>query len=257
MTQLVLTKESSNEQIKQYFDAVLKIQQSGEEFPVSLDDVWPLVYSEKGKAVRALKNDFIESVDYLSFAQNGKREIGATVIKSYTLSSSCFEFFIARKVRPVFEVYRQVFHKATNPKISLDTISRKDIARMLYEAEEEKEIMAEQMALVESENQKNKPFVDFAKTVSEVDECLKIEDYAKVIYKDTKMGRNKLFEWMRDKGILQLNNKPYQKYITAGYFKVSEKTFDRGGVSVPYTLTLITGKGQIAIHRKFMRDESL
>ena len=31
----------------------------------------------------------------------------------YNISVSCMEFFIARKVRPVFEVYRQVFHKTT------------------------------------------------------------------------------------------------------------------------------------------------
>lgn len=30
------------------------------------------------------------------------------------LSLPCLEFFIARKVRPVFEVYRQVFHKVAS-----------------------------------------------------------------------------------------------------------------------------------------------
>lgn len=30
------------------------------------------------------------------------------------LSIPCLEFFIARKVRPVFEVYRQVFHKVAS-----------------------------------------------------------------------------------------------------------------------------------------------
>lgn len=30
------------------------------------------------------------------------------------LSVPCLEFFIARKVRPVFEVYRQVFHKVAS-----------------------------------------------------------------------------------------------------------------------------------------------
>ena len=35
------------------------------------------------------------------------------------LSVPCLEFFIARKVRPVFEVYRQVFHKVASGGISL------------------------------------------------------------------------------------------------------------------------------------------
>lgn len=40
--------------IKKYFIAVLNLAKSSEEFPVNLDEVWMLVYSEKSKAVRAL-----------------------------------------------------------------------------------------------------------------------------------------------------------------------------------------------------------
>ena len=112
MANIILSKESSNNELKCYFEAVLKLSQSDNEFPINLCDVWMLAYSEKGKAVRALKKDFIEGIDYTSFAQNGKREIGGTVTRNYYLSVSCLEYFIARKVRPVFEVYRQVFHKA-------------------------------------------------------------------------------------------------------------------------------------------------
>lgn len=114
---IILTKESSSEEVKNYFQAILALSQEDQYYPVNLDDVWPLVYSEKSKAVRALKNDFIEGVDYQSFAINGKREIGATVTHVYHLTLSCLEFFIARKVRPVFEVYRQVFHGVAQGKL--------------------------------------------------------------------------------------------------------------------------------------------
>lgn len=112
MANIILSKESGSNELRCYFEAVLKLSQSDNEFPINLSDVWMLAYSEKGKAVRALKKDFIEGIDYTSFAQNGKREIGGTVTHNYLLSVSCLEYFIARKVRPVFEVYRQVFHKA-------------------------------------------------------------------------------------------------------------------------------------------------
>lgn len=118
MANIILSKESSENELKGYFEAVLKLAQSANEFPINLEDVWMLVYSEKGKAVRALKKDFIEGIDYTSFAQNGKREIGGTVTHNYMLSTSCLEYFIARKVRPVFEVYRQVFHKAVKKEIT-------------------------------------------------------------------------------------------------------------------------------------------
>lgn len=108
-----LTAASSEQQLRTYFNGLLEIARTQKnDFPVNLEDVWRLVYAEKGKAVRALKRYFIEGVDFSSFAQNGKREKGGTVIHNYFLSLSCLEFFVARKVRAVFEVYRQVFHKA-------------------------------------------------------------------------------------------------------------------------------------------------
>lgn len=130
-----LTKQSSEAEIKAYFCAVLNLAKSNEEFPVNLEEVWPLVYTEKGKAVRALKSNdlFMEGVDYISLAQNDKQDSplaqngkrlasgkfnGENKV-TYMLSVPCLEFFIARKVRPVFEVYRQVFHKVAEGKISL------------------------------------------------------------------------------------------------------------------------------------------
>lgn len=54
-TAIVLTKESNEVTIRSYFEGVLKLFQSTNNFPVNLNDVWMLAYSEKGKAVRALK----------------------------------------------------------------------------------------------------------------------------------------------------------------------------------------------------------
>lgn len=115
-TDLILSKESSESEIKAYFNVVLKLSQSDNEFPINLDEVWPLVYSEKSKAVRALKETYIENVDYIPLAQNGERcedgKFNGSNRIDYKLTVSCMEFFIARKVRPVFEVYRQVFHQS-------------------------------------------------------------------------------------------------------------------------------------------------
>lgn len=126
---LQLTKQSTAQEIKAYFEEVLRISRDSEEFPVNLDDVWPLVYSRKDKAVRALQtNDlFLQNVDYQVLpqngensgvlAQNGGKLQGGRPTDIYMLSVPCLEFFIARKVRPVFEVYRQVFHKVASGEI--------------------------------------------------------------------------------------------------------------------------------------------
>jgi hypothetical protein len=122
MNQVTLTKTSTENEIKIYFKKVLELKQSGEEFPVNLELVWPLVYGKKSDAVEALKKDFIQSVDYKSLRQNPQR--GAASPINYHLSVSCMEYFIARKVRPVFEVYRQVFHEitASKPLSTLDLL---------------------------------------------------------------------------------------------------------------------------------------
>lgn len=117
---LILTKESVPSDIERYFRGVLALDQQDKVFSVNLDDVWQLAYSERGKAIRALKANFIENVDFLPIARNGenspahngKQDWGGNNKVDYYLTSACLEYFIARKVRPVFEVYRRVFHHA-------------------------------------------------------------------------------------------------------------------------------------------------
>ena len=60
MKDLSLNKESNENEIKRYFKAILKLSQSENEFPVNLDDVWPLIYERRDSAVKALVRDFIE-----------------------------------------------------------------------------------------------------------------------------------------------------------------------------------------------------
>lgn len=122
-----LTKQSSEAEIKAYFTEVLKLAQSEEQFPVNLDDVWPLVYNRKQEAVRSLQNNnlFLQGIDYQVLRRNAQKSEGVLTnngensnmgrpTEDYFLTVPCLEFFIARKVRPVFEVYRQVFHKAVS-----------------------------------------------------------------------------------------------------------------------------------------------
>lgn len=128
---LQLTKQSTAQDIKAYFEEVLRLSKDSKEFPVNLDDVWPLVYSRKDKAVRALQSNdlFLQNVDYQVFpkngensgvlAQNGGKVPNGRPTETYMLSVPCLEFFIARKVRPVFEVYRQVFHKVANGELPM------------------------------------------------------------------------------------------------------------------------------------------
>lgn len=113
-TGIILTKLSSDNELKLYFSIVREKAKSGEEFPFNFDEVWQLGYDRKDNAVRALKNYFIEGVDYQALLQNEELSngVGSTRKMLYYLTTSCLEFFVARKDRRVFDIYRMVFHKA-------------------------------------------------------------------------------------------------------------------------------------------------
>lgn len=196
MANLILSKESSESEIKRYFNAVLELSKSDNEFPINLDEVWMLIYSEKGKAVRALKENFIEGVDYNTFAQNGKTETGGYKVIEYHLTVSCMEFFIARKVRPVFEVYRQVFHK-----VAKHELSRKELALMVLQAEEEKERLllennhlSETVNLQTEELQKAAPKVNYYDTHLQSVNTLTTTQVAKEIGMNAEKLNSKLKE---------------------------------------------------------------
>lgn len=110
-----LTKASTSDELRQYFNAILQLAKDENKFPINLDEVWPLAYARRDVAVRELRKSFIDGEDYLAenevFHQNVENSKQGRPGITYHLSLSCLEYFIARKVRPVFEVYRQVFHK--------------------------------------------------------------------------------------------------------------------------------------------------
>lgn len=110
----ILTKDSSRNEIENYFRVILQLSKSKEEFPINLNDVWALIYSQKSDAVSALKKGFIQDIDYQVLRQNPQNPQGGRPSDEYFLSLPCLEFFIARKVRNVFEVYRKVFHVTAN-----------------------------------------------------------------------------------------------------------------------------------------------
>ncbi|KAA6319951.1 hypothetical protein EZS27_030218, partial [termite gut metagenome] len=98
-----LSKSSANTEIKAYFSEVLRLASNNEEFPVNLDEVYPLVYPRKDHAVRGLKSDFIEgedfiiqNPDYQVFPKNEENKKTGRSTEAYYLSVPCLEYLIAK-----------------------------------------------------------------------------------------------------------------------------------------------------------------
>lgn len=70
-----------------------------------------------------------------------------------------------------------------------------------------------------------KPMIAFAETVAASSDTIDMSEMAKLICKEgIKIGRNRLFDFLRDNNILRHNNEPYQKYVDNGWFNVEEIT---------------------------------
>lgn len=107
------------------------------------------------------------------------------------------------------------------------------------------------------ENYRNKPMVEFSKTVSGSKDSIHIGQFAKLIG----VGQNTMFDWLRQKGYLgragSNYNMPLQKYLNMGIFSLKENIGkDRDGSTVIYPPTpLVTGKGQVYLHEKYNQSQ--
>jgi anti-repressor protein len=88
----------------------------------------------------------------------------------------------------------------------------------------------------------NQHKVDFFGDVADVSNLKTMNDVAKAFG----AGRNKLYAKLREMKILMEGNSPYQQYCTQGYFKVKQIT--RNGIL--HNVTLVTGKGELWLHKK-------
>lgn len=78
---------------------------------------------------------------------------------------------------------------------------------------------------LQADNERMKPKAEFFDAVTDSKDAIDMGQVAKVLNYPG-IGRNKLFEILRDNGILQQNNQPYQKYIDCGYFRVIEQKYE-------------------------------
>lgn len=243
-----LTKSSSSEEIKAYFKAILSLTKASEKYPVNLDEVWMLVYERKDNATKALMRDFIEGEDFITVRQ--KAEGGKFASIDYLLSVPCLEYFIARKVRPVFEVYRQVFHKVTNTPVYL--IPQTYSEALLLAANQAREI--EQLNLekqqLASENERNRPKVQFADCIMQASTCISVAEMANILKQNGLFykGQNALYGYLRYNGYLLQRgirrNLPSQKAINKGVMRIAERPYITNGQVGFNRITVITPYGQ-------------
>ena len=98
--------------------------------------------------------------------------------------------------------------------------------------------------VLENKIQEDKPKVEFYNDVTDSKHTCDMQTVAKTLnFKG--VGRNTLFEILRSENILQADNKPYQKFVDAGWFRLIETKYndEMSGELRIYFKTVVFQKG--------------
>lgn len=132
-----------------------------------------------------------------------------------------------------------------------DLIANPELAIKAFTALKEER---EKNKALQADNERMKPKEEFFDAVTDSKDAIDMGQVAKVL-NYPKIGRNKLFEILRENGILQQNNQPYQTYIDRGYFRVVEQKFEPTPGEIRINIkTLVFQKG-IDYIRKILDDK--
>lgn len=114
-------------------------------------------------------------------------------------------------------------------------------------------VIEAQKMLAEKDKQieEMKPKAEFFDAVADSKTAISMNEVSKVLGIKG-YGRNNLFEFLRNNGILDRWNVPYQRYIDARWFRVVEQKYMKNGEPFVSTKTLVYQKGVEAIRKKIL-----
>lgn len=112
-------------------------------------------------------------------------------------------------------------------------------------------LAAEQQERIEAQGKQIEelvPKAEFFDTVAGSKGAVSMQDVAKVLDYPG-MGRNNLFAFLREQGILDKKNRPYQQFVDQGYFRLIEQSYEVEGETQISFRTLVYQKGVDFIRR--------
>lgn len=165
------------------------------------------------------------------------------VLGSRKPEARAFKRWIVHEVMPSIRKHGAYM----TPQTLLDAVKKPEGLMTLVQA-----LAEEQQLRIVAETQRDEaqkyieaaqPKIDFTEHVEALEGSVPMDIFAKIIAKrGIKIGRNRLFAWLRRNGYLMQSNQPYQRYADT-YFKsgfaIKRQRF------VPYVQ--VTGKGMVHI----------
>lgn len=252
------TSEAAKPQIFQHpmFGEIRAVEIDGKPYFVGVDVARALEYANPSKAVL----DHCKGVSKLGIPSAGgvqetnvipEGDVWRLIVKAADQSrnheikakAEKFERWIFDEVLPSIRKHGAYMTEQTIERALTDPDFLIRLATQLKEEREARKAL-------EAQIEQDKPFTNFAKSIAHSSDAITFGEFAKLLNNNgIRIGRNRLFDWMRRHGYLiksgREKNKPKQQYVEQGLFQVKENVVHAVDQDFIRTTTLITGKGQL------------
>lgn len=144
------------------------------------------------------------------------------ILSSKLPSAKEFKRWVTSEVLP--SIRKTGSYSLTTPSYQiLDPIKR---AEQWIEEEKQRQKLAAENASQQKQLEEQKPKVEFFDAVAESKTAIEMKEVANVL-NFQKVGRNTLFQILRDNKLLTHKNQPYQRYVDCGFFRTIEQEWQR------------------------------
>ena len=200
---------------------------------------------------RMLEYGFEENIDFIEFNELSQKKEGSRLVER-TVKTHMLKISMAKEIamlqrnekgKQIRLYFIEIENRYNDPMYQLakslkyanNLIESKnnEIKNLMVENQQKQEIIEVQQ-----------PKVEYYDKVTNSKKAIGMGEVAKLLkfkIKNRPLGRNTLFEILRNNDILDRYNQPYQRFINQGYFEVRQ-TFN-SYTGEPYYTTLVTSKG--------------
>ena len=191
--------------------------------------------------------------------------IGRTQLLTYVNESGMYALVLGSKLESAKKFKRWITSEVL-PSIrktgsySVEQLTRKQLALMVVQAEEEKERLALENKQQADKLEEQRPKVAFADAVLSSPDSILVGELAKILcQRGYQTGEIRLYEQLRHEGYLCSSgsdyNMPMQRYLEMGLFEVTKGTRSgNGGIMHTTRTTKVTPKGQQYFINKFIHS---
>ena len=212
------------------------------------------ILGTKTKDLRTvLKNKGIDTIDILT--NGGKQSM-------LCITEESLYKIIFKSRKPFAEEFQDWICEIVIPAIRKDGAYVNNEEKLQSNDMSEDEFILQAMTILQNKVQRYKEENEVLKGLTDSflngKDCYDIGTYSKIVqakdkYTNKVLGRNKLFEWLKENKILMSNNIPFQNMME--YFKViSVENKYNGHIN---NKTLITPKGIKYIYKRLLKDDKV